>query len=125
MRIALAALTFILVALPASAQSCYEWGNQTSCDNGVTINRYGNQNVITGNSILGNGSGVPTHNRYDPGSRSSGNGNIAGARSDLTYRVRGNRVFFSDGTTATIQGNMITFSDGRTCRQSGTSRVCN
>ena len=176
MRTVLAVLVLTLMALPASAQSCYQWGNQTTCDNGATFNRYGNEPaVVGGNTGVGTGSvgttiygnapavsaqgcyqwgnqaacnnGV-TINRYGNetttperrptiGSGSAGatvsqnasvpptTSTIAGVPNGVTYRVQGNTVYLSDGTTATIQGDTTTFSNGRTCRRYGSSSVCN
>jgi hypothetical protein len=62
MRTALTAVVLTLMPLPSSAQSCYQWGNQTTCDNGATINRYGNENAILGSGSVGtttNGSAPP------------------------------------------------------------------
>jgi hypothetical protein len=35
-------LALTLMTLPAAAQSCREWGNQTTCYGGPTVNHYGN-----------------------------------------------------------------------------------
>ena len=111
-------------APPASAQGCYQWGNQAACNNGVTINRYGNETITAGNRpTIGSGSAGATvsQNPLAPPTSST----IAGVPNGVTYRIQGNMVYLSDGTTGTIQGDTVTFSNGRTCRGYGTSSVCN
>ncbi len=111
-------------APPASAQGCYQWGNQAACNNGVTINRYGNENATSGNRpTIGSGS-VGTTTSQNPLAPPA-NSAIPGVPNGVTYRVQGNTVYLSDGTTGTIQGDTVTFSNGRTCRGYGTSSVCN
>jgi hypothetical protein len=120
-------------APPASAQGCYQWGNQAACNNGVTINRYGNETITAGSQpTIGNSTVGATNGNGSAGATTSqnplaplSNSPIAGVPNGVTYRVQGNTVYLSDGTTAIIQGNTVTFSNGRTCRGYGTSSVCN
>jgi hypothetical protein len=107
-----------------SAQGCYQWGNQAACNNGVTINRYGNENVTSGRRPADSNSSVGATTSQNPPAPPS-NSVVAGVPNGVTYRVQGNTVYLSDGTTATIQGDTTTFSNGRTCRRYGSSSVCN
>lgn len=57
MRTALAAAMLLLLpaTLPAAAQNCYQWGNQTTCNSGVTRNHYGNEGASSNGNALNNG----------------------------------------------------------------------
>jgi hypothetical protein len=104
---------------PIAQPGCSEWGNQTTCYGGPTVNHYGNSSNPRGGYVPyqppsqppSGGAGGATVSRTIPGAFGSG----------PTAVPDGTPVLLPDGRTATRQGSTTTFSDGRTCQHSGSA----